>query len=61
MSDLYPDGCTCPHNPYRGDDESVSCPVCGEELAYNDELYIRSGDRKIVGCTHCIKMECPYD
>lgn len=30
------------------------CPVCGEELNYDDKVY-RGGYGNVVGCQHCIE------
>lgn len=29
------------------------CPVCGEELEYDDKVFSLGGD--VVGCVHCIE------
>lgn len=61
MNDYYPDGCSSPCNPYREECERINCPICGEELIHDDELFKRAGDRKIIGCSHCVFTEAAYD
>ena len=34
--------------------KQTACPICGEELYNDDELYFCEHDDKIIGCTHCV-------
>lgn len=38
-------------------DESIYCPVCGEELTVEDVLYVRRDDGEILGCRYCTKRK----
>lgn len=33
----------------------IFCPVCGEELAYDDTLIVREDDGEVLGCHACTK------
>ena len=37
----------------------VFCPICGEELHMDDELFVSRGD--VIGCTHCTERVEWYD
>lgn len=32
------------------------CPNCGEELNYNDKVFV-NGNRVVIGCESCIDIE----
>lgn len=36
------------------------CPICGEYLSFNDDLYITEFF-DIVGCSNCVKIKNAYE
>lgn len=42
--------------PAQSKCRDIYCPVCGEELSYDDEVY-STKNGKIVGCEHCISRQ----
>ena len=38
------------------EEAAYRCPVCGEELAYDDKVFSTCGG-DVVGCCHCIETE----
>ena len=37
--------------------EPLYCPVCGEELSYDDTLIVREDDNEVLGCHSCTKRK----
>ncbi len=35
--------------------EPLYCPVCGEEVSYDDNLIVRADDGEVLGCPRCTK------
>lgn len=39
----------------------VYCPQCGAQLGWKDEIYTRSGEGLVLGCTQCFESHSPVE
>lgn len=53
LSHLRMEGETKAAGSGEGGSDVYHCPVCGEELNFDDKVY-RTGNRVVIGCERCI-------
>lgn len=41
--------------------KKIYCPVCDEELGYDDELYFHKYNDEVIGCNHCVYTKYAED